>query len=454
MKVSRIILALSLMMSIGTSALAQDSTATMTQPAVWTLKDCIDWAKQQNITVQQKRVSARQAEIDLKDAKNERLPSVSFSTSQQFTNRPFAETMSVVSGDQVVTTSNKNVYSGSYYVGASMPLYDGGVIKNNIKLQEINTQIAALDIDATELSIEESITQVYVQILYSQDQIKQDKEQIELIDAQVNRAQELFKAGLLNKADVSQLQSTAASDRYQLAADESTLANYKLQLKQLLELNGVESIEIADAALEEDVLAPLPAVADVYATAVASRPEIRARQLYLDQCDLNEKIARAGTAPNISLSASVGTGNTTGNGNMFTQLKDQWSNGVGVTLSIPIWDHHKTSNAVERVRLDRENTRLELLNTEKTLWKTIETYWQNATSAQQRYIAAKANVDACRTSYDLTSEQFRLGLVNIVELMTDKTDLSTSTHQMLQAKYTALLNAALLKYYNGQTISL
>jgi len=95
-----------------------------------------------------------------------------------------------------------------------------------------------------------------------------------------------------------------------------------------------------------------------------------------------------------------------------------------------------------------------MVETQKNLWKTIENYWLQARSNQQRYIAAQENVDYCRESFNLTSEQFRLGLKNIVELTQDKTNLSTAIQQMLQAKYEALLSMALLKYYNGEGIEL
>jgi outer membrane protein len=94
-----------------------------------------------------------------------------------------------------------------------------------------------------------------------------------------------------------------------------------------------------------------------------------------------------------------------------------------------------------------------MVETQKNLWKTIENYWLQARNNQQRYIAAQEKVNYCRESYNLTSEQFRLGMKNIVEVTRDKTNLGTAIQQMLQAKYEALLNIALLKYYNGEGIN-
>ena len=356
-------------------------------------------------------------------------------------------------GEFVRGKSTKSGKNGNYSVDASMNLYNGGQTKNNIRLAEINSQIAELQVLASELNIEEQITQLYVQILYSQDAVEHDDELIALAQSQLEQARARKQAGLLNKADVSQFESQLAQNKYQKVADETTLDSYRLQLKQLMELDGDENLQLADPQLTGNVLADLPDKQTVFQNAVASRPELKAHQLAMDRTYIDEEIAKAGKKPVINASAGISTTNSTGNGNMFTQLKNQWSNGIGVSMIIPIWDHGKTKNAVARARLERESAYLDMVETQKNLWKTIENYWLQARNNQQRYVAAKEKADYCRESYDLTSEQFRLGLKNIVELTQDETNLSTAIQQMLQAKYEALLNIALLKYYNGEGIN-
>ncbi len=443
----KLIIATMLILSLG--AMAQTSDSLMTKPAAWTLEDCIRWAKQENISVKRGRVSVEQQRIAIEDARGNRLPTVSFSTSQGVSYQPFRANSLSVNGSQVTTNVHKAGYNGNYGLSASMPLYDGGQTTNNIKLQELNTQIAELAVHQTLLSIEENITKLYVQILYAQESLKMDDEQIALAQQQLDRAKALFKAGMLNKADVSQMESQLANDQYQKVADETSLADYKLQLKQIMELDGDYDLVLADPVLASEVLAPLPSKVDVYQSALTYRPEIRSSQLAIDRSDLDVKIAEAQGKPSINANAGINTSNNTGGGNMFTQLKDQWNNSLGVSLNLPVWDHGKTKNAVARAKLERETAELDLIDTQKSLWKTIENYWLQAYSSQQRYIAAKAKADAARTSYELTSEQFRLGLKNIIELTTDKTTYSASQQQMLQAKYMALLNIAMLHYYQN-----
>ena len=448
----RFFIAIATLLWILPVAAQQENDSATLMPRVelkqWTLERCIDYAKEQNLTLKRDRLNAKSAQIDLHTAKMNRMPSVSFSTNQNFANRPFSETVAMVNGSDVVTTNSKNSYSGSYNLSASLPIYDGGQTGNNIKLQEINTKIAELNLSADELSIEEQITKLYVQIMYSMEAITTDQSQIALSEKQVERAQALFNSGLLNRADVAQLQSQLASDRYQLITDQTTCDDYKLQMKQLLELDGDYDFEILTPELSDSFFKQIPSKSQVYNAALLNRPELRVQELALDKNDLDIKIAKAGMLPTINLSAGVSSNNVTGNGNMFTQLKNQWNNVIGVNVNVPIYDKGKVRDAVAKARLNRETTQLTIEDTRKSIYKTIETYWLNANSAVQRYEAAREKTNAAQASYDLTSEQFRLGLKNIVELMTDKTNLMAANQQMLQAKYMAVLNKYMLDFYS------
>lgn len=453
MKVRRLLLIAATVVTATLPVAAQDTMA-MAKPAVWSLQNCIEYAKQQNITIKRSKVNAQTAAVSVAQAKAAREPSLSFSTNQGFTNRPFQESSAMVNGSQVITSNNKNSYTGNYGLNAQMTLYDGGQTSNNIKLQKINSQIADLAVTSSEMSIEEEITKLYVQILYSMETIKQDEEQIALSTASADRARALFNEGVLNKADVAQLEAQCANDKYQLVADQATLDNYKLQLKQLLELDGDEELNIVVPNLDRDVTATLPSKRDVYNAALELRPEVKSNKLSMDASDLSIKIAKAGKLPTLSLSAGMTTLSMSNNGNFFDQLKRQWNNTIGLSLSVPILDRRSTKTAVEKAQLEKQSSYLQLLDTQKTLWKSIEGYWQEATSAQARYKAAKEQAESVRTSYDLTSEQFRLGMKNIVELLTDQKNLSSANQKVLQAKYMEVLNASLLKYYGGETIDL
>jgi outer membrane protein len=437
------------------SMLAQDVSQTI-KPSQWTLQSCIDYALKQNITIKQNKVTAASTKIDVLEAKAARQPSLSLSTDRSLANRPFQQSASTVNGSNVVSTSSKTTYTGNYGLNASMTLYNGGKIQKNIQLQQLNSKIADLAVNTSEKTIEESITKIYVQILYAVETIKTDRNALNLSETELSRARQMFKAGSLNKADVAQFESQVSTDKYQLVSDQSTLANYKLQLKQLLELDGDEEMNLAIPDLATiDVLSPLPTKSQVFYAAVNNRPEIESKKLSIDASDLDIKIAKAAYLPTISLTGGISTYNVSGSDYGFMkQLKNAWSNTVGVSVSIPILDKRVTKSSIQRAQLAKQTSELELQDQQKTLYKTIEGFWLDANSAQQQYVAAKEKVKSSQVSFDLIQEQFNLGLKNIIELLTQKNTLNTSQQEMLQAKYMAILNTQLLKYYQGDKISL
>ena len=236
----------------------------------------------------------------------------------------------------------------------------------------------------------------------------------------------------------------------------TALEDYKLQLKQLLEMEGnVEMLLYIPELNDNDVLARLPDKESVYASALQTRPEIESGKLNVSASELDIKIAKSSYYPSLSLSAGIGTSHTTGTDYTFSeQIKNGWNNSVGLTLSVPIFSRRQTKSAVEKAQIGLESTKLQLRETEKELYRTIENLWLDAWSAQQQYLAAAERVRSSRTSFDLVSEQFNLGMKNTVELLTEKNNLLSAEQELLQAKYMAILNIQLLKFYQGMEMTL
>ena len=425
-------------------------------PAQWDLQSCIDYAKEQNITIRKNRITAASTQIDVKTAKAALFPSLSFSTSQQVVNRPYQETSSRVSGSEIISSNSKTSYNGNYGLNASWTLYNGNKRLKTIQQEKLNNQVAELDVATSENNIQESIAQVYIQILYAAESVKVNESTLQVSIAQRDRGQELLNAGSIAKSDFAQLEAQVSNDNYQLVTSQTTLQNYKLQLKQLLELDGDFEMDLFLPQLDDSsVLIPLPTKDDVYQTALNLRPEIESGKLNIEAADMNIKITRAGYIPSLSLSAGIGTTNANGNDFSFSeQVKQNWNNSIGLTLSIPIFDKRQTKSAVNKAKLQRQTSELDLMDNQKTLYKTIESLWLSANSAQQQYVAATQKLKSTQASYALVSEQFNLGMKNTVELLTEKNNLLSAQQETLQAKYTAILNAGLLRFYQGEEIDL
>ena len=423
----------------------------------WTLTECIDYALQNNITLQQAKLQKQSATEERKQAKAALLPSLSASTNQSFGYRPWLENgVATVTNGTVNSKVNKTYYNGSYGINAQWTVWNGNQNRNQVKLGEVSEQQAELQTETTANNIQERIAQLYVQILYMNEAVEVNKQSLETSKRNEQRGKEMVEVGKMAKADLAQLTAQRAADEYTIVEAESNIANYKLQLKQLLELTGDEAFDIEMlTAGDEQALAEIPALSTVYETALGGRPEIKNAQLGLKQSDIQMNIAKAGAMPTISINGGVGTSTASmSSQNWDKQIKTNFDASVGASVSVQLFDNRKTKTAVNKARIQREQAQLELLDQQKQLYATIEGYWLDAETNQQKFKTALTTVESEQASYDLLEEQFRLGLKNIVELMTGKDRLLSSQQNKLQAKYTTILNRQLLRFYQGEKMTL
>lgn len=300
--------------------------------------------------------------------------------------------------------------------------------------------------------------EAYVRILYQEDALAVNRRILESTEMQRDRAREMVEAGTMSRADLAQLEAQVSQEQYNITAAATQLASSRLSLKQLLQLMEVPDRDFAIAIPNVDegrITAPVPDVASTYAVAVAQRPEVAAGELGVELSRMDTDMAKRGYLPTLSMTAGVNTSNTSGmETGFFRQLKTNLSNAAGVTLSVPIFDNRSNSAAVRRAKAAELEAELALESTRTDLYATVEGLTNDVANSRDQYLAASANVDAMRESYALVSEQFAVGLKDIVALTTGKDNLVKAESQLLQAKYTALLSRALLRFYRGEPLNL
>ena len=427
------ILLCSLLLSGLRNATAQEASKT------WTLQECLDYAYQNNIQVRQSRNNQLSGIEDTKQAKAALFPSLVASTTQSYTNYPSSE------------VTDNNSYTGTYGITAGMTIFEGGKLRTEVKRQKVQNQMDALSVEESVNDIRIAIVQAYMQCLYAADAVRINRSTAEASKAQRDRAEEMLRTGSSSRVDFAQLQSQYSSDEYQIVVAGSTLDNYKLQLKQLLELDIMEEMNPAVPGVkEENVLKALPPKNEVYETALKVMPQIRRGELGIEAAKLEEKSARAGFFPSISLSASVGTGHMSNNDfESGSQIWNRFNENVGLTLNIPIFSNRKNRTAVNKAKIALNDSYLEWTSLQKELLRNVESAYLDAVSAQAQYLSAREKEKYARESYELTSEQFRVGVKNTVELITAQNEYSAAQQQVLQAKYLTLLSIELLNIYQG-----
>ena len=411
----------------------------------WTLKDCIDYAMKNNITLKQAVLKKESATEDRKQSEAALLPSLTATTNQSLGYSPWMEGVNVKKGS----------YSGTYGINAQWTVWNGGQNRNTVKSNELAEQQAELSAQETANSIQERIAQLYVQILYMNEAIEVNRQSLEASKKNEERGKTMLEVGKMSKADLAQLTAQRATDEYNLVNAQSNLANYKLQLKQLLEITD-PSFDIAmPTANDEQALVAIPAMQSVYEQALLTRPEVKSQELAITKSEIAIKSAKAGYLPTVNLTGGVGTSTSSRSDNGWgNQMKTNFDATVGVGVSIPLIDGRKNKTSVNKARIQREQALLSQQDVRKELYTTIEGFWLDAQSNQQKFRAAQVSVESEQQSYDLLSEQFQLGLKNIVELMNGKTNLLQAQQNKLQSKYTTILNIQLLKFYQGEEINL
>lgn len=422
----------------------------------WTLKECLAYALENNIQLKQKVITTQSSREDVLQSKSALFPSLSFTTSQSMNYRPFSKQTITLDGGTMSTSSNAVSYTGNYGINAQWTVWNGNKNHLDIKQRQLDEQQNEYAEQVQANTIQEQITKLYVQILYEADAVKVNEAILKASEMQVERAKAMVEVGSLANVDKVQLEAQAAQDALSLVTAQTQLANYKLQLKQLLEIHDSEPFDVAVPEIADSkVLSPIPQKELIYADAIEKRPEIKSQQVAIENSDLMVKSARSGYMPTVSMNGGIGTNHfSSEKSDYLQQMKYSLSYQLGVSVAMPLFDNHRTRTNIRKAKYSQETARLQLQDTEKKLYSTIENYYLDATTSQQRYVYAKKNEESMSESYSLVSEQFRLGLKNIVELTTGKNNLLKAEQQLLETKYTALYNMAMLRYYQGEAIEL
>ena len=303
-------------------------------------------------------------------------------------------------------------------------------------------------------TLTEQITQLFVQILYSNEAIKVNQESLATSAKNEERGKEMLAVGKMSKADLAQLTAQRAQDEYAIVQAESNLKEYKRQLKQLLQLTNGEAFDVVvPETTDAMALELIPNVSSVYEQALTTRPEIKNAELSIQSSELNIKLAKSLRMPTIAMSAGISTNTSTMNKNGWDkQMKNNFVIGGGINISVPLLDNRQAKTAISKAEIQRQNSMLDLKDKQTALYSTIENYWLQANNNQSMFKSARISTESAKESYALLSEQFRLGLKNIIELMTGKDNLLKAEQNELQSKYLAILNINMLKYYQNGMI--
>ena len=468
------------------------STFLLTQGAqaqeVWTLERCVQYAFENNLTVKQAEANVKTALLSERQAKASRLPNVSasFNAGEQF-------------GRTIDPTSNQfsTVATGYNSVGVSagVNLFNGGLIHHTVKQAKWDAQAAQADASQTTNTLALQIAQAYLNILLFEEQYKNAQKRIAQSTEQLNQTQKLIDAGTLPNADKYNILAQIAQGEQAAVQSQNSVELAYLSLKQLLQLEPDYELSIerpaiaipADAAPESLTLTPL------YTTALGTQPNIQAADFRIKSAEEGIFLAKSAYWPTVSLFANLSSNYSTQlldfqNGTFLgqeltqpvivkvndvdvtiqqyidkysynkvsylDQIDQNFGQGVGLNISIPIYQNGRVRLNVERAQLNVINAQLQQNQVRQTLKNDIQTSIANARAARKQLEAAQKTYDATKIAFENTQKRHALGAVNTLDLTTAKNNLDISENDLTVARYDYLFKLKILDFYEGKPLTL
>ena len=433
----RIIITAALTLCIAAGAQAQER--------VWTLSQCIDHALENNLSIKQGGLNVEQREVALNTAVNSRLPGVSGSAGQNFS---FGRGLTADN-----TYANTNTTNTSFSVGADVPVFNGFRIKHNIELSKLDLAAATADLEKARDDIRVAVAQAYVQILYNMEILDVARRQVEIDSLQVVRLEEMAANGRASRAEVSAQQASLSQSRVSATQAGNNLSLSILDLTQVLELPSPEGFHVARPSVEGLETALLMDPEAIYAEAVQQKPAVKAEEIRLEYATKNIALARSSFLPTLSLSGGLGTNYYTSSGfpsaGFSDQLRNNFSQYVGLNLNVPIFSRFSNRNQVRNAQLSFNNQEIMLENTKKNLYKEIQQAYYNAVGSQAKYRSSGVAAASAADAFELAQARYENGKSGITEFNEAKARYMSAESDLVQARYEYLYQSKLLDFYRG-----
>lgn len=411
-------------------------------PPSWTLESCIEYAKENNISINSLRLSKNSAAQDLLQAKEAKYPNLNGSISQGL----FA-----VNGSDGLHVNGAQ--SQSIGANSSMTLYHAGYIRNNESSKNLLVQMADLSVQEAQNNITLSITQAYLNILMTEENIVALEEILTTTKTQLKQGDQFYKAGNISKLNYLQIQAQVAQDEYNLIAAQNNLRTNIVNLKQILQLPTAYDFQIVkpENIVVDENLKPLSEAQDL---AQNQRPEVKYGELNIENSNTNLKMAQASILPTLSVTGNISTNYSYNNGNYFNQLGNNFYLPVGLSLGIPIYNNRIYKTAVEKSKIEIQQANLDLLNTKTVLNQQVEQSYINLQNSISQYESASKQMNLNKQSYDIVNAQMKIGSIDYVQLQQQRLTYIQSIQNYLQVKYSAVLNKQIYEFYAGNPINI
>jgi outer membrane protein len=423
------------------------------QQKVWSLEECIKYAIDNNIQIKQQGIQTEIQKNSLDLAKFLLLPSLNGQASHSYS---FGRALD----QNTYTFFNQTLQSDYFYLGGSMPVFNG--LQNYNSIQKNKYQVLASQQDLKDISdnVALNVALAYLQILLNKELVAANENQLNITLQQIEKSRKLVDAGSVAKGNLLEIEAQAAQEELSLITQKNLLETSVLTLTQFLELKTPAGFEILVPQINVDPNYIVSGnIDDIYAIAEKNRPEIKSSEFKLTASEYGLKMARGGRSPVVSVNYSLNSrytylSNVPGIESFNTQLKNNKNSGVGLTLSIPILNGWQVNKNISNSKLNVESSQYSLDGTRKQLYKNIQQAYTDAVAALKKYNVSIKAIASAEESFRYTEQKFNVGMVTSVDYNASKTQLLKSQSDMAQAKYEFIFKTKVLDFYKGIPLTL
>lgn len=426
----------------------------------WTLRECVDYAVENNIELRQEALNVKSAEIKLSTSKSSRLPNLNASIEQSFN---FGQSQDYSTG----TYKSNNAANSNFSIVSQTPLFTGFRIPNQIKVDKLNLMAATEGLQKAKENLELQVVSLYLDVLRNKEILRAFQEQADLSKLQVERTEILVESGKVPASQLYDIKAQQAKDDLNVTTGANDLALSLLNLSQSLNLPDANSFDIREPISEDVVTDNISSVIppdQVYKLSLGIKPHVKEAEYKLESTKKALKVEEAAYWPTLELRMSYSTGYTHVYGAKYetpvleemagfsSQINDNQRQYIGFSLSIPIFNRFQTRNKVRSAHLSIENQSLALDNVKLALYKEIQQAYQSAIGAHATYISTGKAETAAEVSLKYAQERYDIGKSTAFEYSEAKTKLLTSRSERIRAKYDFIFRAKILDFYQGKPI--
>jgi outer membrane protein len=418
------------------------------QDKQWTLQECVTYALENNISVQQTEYNTLTSEENLVASRGQFLPSLgaSYSQSISFGN---AE---LFPGSFV----DRTFHSSSASINVSQTVFNGFRTTNLYKQSKLNLEQSKLELEKIKDDITLNVVNSYLNVLFNKENLNTAIFQLDFSEKQLNRVKELVDSGVSAKGDLLNIEATLANDEQTVVAAENNLNLAKLSLAQLLQISS-EGFDVINVVVDEPSTTLLYADSNsIYDIAATERNEIKSAEKAIEVSELGTVISKGGYLPTLSFSYGFNSGanfsNLSSSNSFVQQMNDNKGHNLSLRLSVPIFSRFQNKTSVSKSKIQEEKAKLNLEQAKLTLYANIERAFLDVKAALKSHEAAKKSLAAQELSLENTQGRFSIGMANAFDLDQERTKLVNAKASLTKAKYDFVFKSKVLDFYAGKSL--